>query len=93
MGGNAASGAQALHEAVTIADDNPELLEQPQLLPWIALGPLFLRESEAGRHRLDAALRSARERGAIGTLPFVLGPDRTRPGDHRPLAAGRGHLP
>ena len=42
------------------------------MLPWIALGPLFLRESEAGRDRLETALRSARERGAIGTLPFVL---------------------
>ncbi len=72
MGGNAASGAQTLHEAVTIAADNPELLEQLPLLPWIALGPIFLRESEAGRDRLEAALRSARERGAIGTLPFVL---------------------
>ena len=72
MGGNAASGAQTLHEAVTIAADNPELLEQLPLLPWIALGPIFLRESETGRDRLEAALRSARERGAIGTLPFVL---------------------
>jgi DNA-binding CsgD family transcriptional regulator len=72
MGGNAASGAQTLHEAVTIAGENPKLLEQLPLLPWIALGPIFLRESETGRARLETALRSARERGAIGTLPFVL---------------------
>ncbi len=72
LGGDAASGAQALHEAVAIADVDAEPANEPALLPWIALGPLFLRESETGRGRLESALRSVRERGAIGTLPLAL---------------------
>jgi DNA-binding CsgD family transcriptional regulator len=72
LGGDAASGAQALREAVAIADAGDEPVNELALLPWIALGPLFLRESETGREGLESALRSARERGAIGTLPLAL---------------------
>ncbi|HEX3802816.1 MAG TPA: AAA family ATPase [Solirubrobacteraceae bacterium] len=70
--GDAASGARALRDAVAISDEHAELLRQQALLPWMALGPLFLRESERVHARLETALHSAREHGGIGTLPFVL---------------------
>jgi DNA-binding CsgD family transcriptional regulator len=72
MCGDAAAGAGSLHEAVAIADATPQLLDDPALLQWLVLGPLFLREAEAGRRRLDAILSATRQRAAIGALPLVL---------------------
>ncbi len=72
MSGDAAHGARSLRRAVAICEREQELLAQPSLLPWIGLSPLFLRESQTGREQLETALRSARARGAIGSLPFVL---------------------
>ncbi len=72
MSGDAAHGAGSLREAVAICEREPDLLTQPMLLPWIGLSPLFLRESQTGREQLETALSSARARGAIGSLPFVL---------------------
>ena len=46
--------------------------EDLQLIPWLALGPLFLRQAGAGRPLLDHALRTARARAAVGAVPFVL---------------------
>jgi DNA-binding CsgD family transcriptional regulator len=72
MSGDAAAGARSLHEAVAIADTTPGVLDDATLLPWLVLDPLFLREAEAGRRRLDAVLSATRERTAIGVLPLVL---------------------
>jgi DNA-binding CsgD family transcriptional regulator len=72
LGGDAAAGARALREAVATAERHPEVLEDRSLLPWLAMGPLFLRESEAGRAQLERVLACARERSAIGALPLVL---------------------
>ena len=72
MSGDAAAGARSLHEAVAIADATPQLLDDPALLPWLVVAPLFLREADAGRRRLDAILSATRERAAIGALPLVL---------------------
>ncbi len=72
LGGNAAVGAQAVHEAVTLAESSADLREDPQLIPWLTLGPLFLRQADAGRLLLEHALRAARARAAVGALPFVL---------------------
>jgi DNA-binding CsgD family transcriptional regulator len=41
-------------------------------LVWAALGPLYLREAEAGRALIDRALAYARERSAAGALPYLL---------------------
>ena len=71
--GDAAVGARSLREAVAIAEASPEVLDDAALLPWLAIGPLFLRESETGRAQLGLVLGAARERAAIGALPFVLG--------------------
>ena len=50
----------------------PSLHGDLQLIPWLALGPLFLRETGAGRPLLENALRTARACAAVGALPFVL---------------------
>jgi DNA-binding CsgD family transcriptional regulator len=72
FGGDAAAGAQALHQAVTLAERSAALREDLQLIPWLTLGPIFLRQTGAGRPLLEHALRTARARAAVGALPFVL---------------------
>ncbi len=72
LGGDAAAGAEAVHEAVTLAENSAELRDDLRLMPWLALGPLFLRETGAGRPLLEHALRTARARAAVGALPFAL---------------------
>ncbi len=93
LGGDAAAGAEAVHEAITLAETSAELREDLQLMPWLVLGPLFLRETDAGRPLLEHALRTARA-PRRGRRPAVRAqPDRPRPGRYRPLGGGRGHLP
>jgi DNA-binding CsgD family transcriptional regulator len=72
LGGDAAAGAEAVHQAVALAESSAGLREDLQLLPWLALGPIFLRQTGAGRPLLEHALRTARARAAVGALPFVL---------------------
>ena len=72
LGGDAAAGAEAVHEAITVAENSPDLREDLQLIPWLAVGPLFLRETGAGLSLLEDALRTARARAAVGALPFAL---------------------
>jgi DNA-binding CsgD family transcriptional regulator len=72
LGGDAAAGAGAVHEAIALAENSPGLREDLQLIPWLALGPLFLREAAAGHSLLRQALETARDRAAVGALPFVL---------------------
>jgi DNA-binding CsgD family transcriptional regulator len=72
FGGDAAAGAEAVHQAVALAERSASLRDDLQLIPWLALGPIFLRQTGAGRPLLEHALRTARERAAVGALPFVL---------------------
>jgi DNA-binding CsgD family transcriptional regulator len=72
IGGDAAAGAEAIHEAIALMENSAELREDAELLPWLAVGVISLRESGPVRSMLDSALSSARERAAIGALPFVL---------------------
>ncbi len=72
LGGDGAAGAEAMHEAIELAESSVDLRNDLQLLPWLPLGPLFLRESDTGRPLLEYALATARERAALGVLPFVL---------------------
>jgi DNA-binding CsgD family transcriptional regulator len=71
-GGDAASGSDAIQQAVSLAGAASELRDDLGLLPWFAIAPIFLREASAGRALLDRALEVARERSAIGRLPHVL---------------------
>jgi DNA-binding CsgD family transcriptional regulator len=72
FGGDAAAGADALHEAVTLAESSADVRDDLRLLPWLAMAPLFLRESHTGRSLLSHALQSARAHAAVGVLPFAL---------------------
>jgi DNA-binding CsgD family transcriptional regulator/predicted ATPase len=72
LGGNAEAGAEGLHEAVALAEGSPKLREDPALLPWLVLAPLFLRERSAGRAVIEQALEAARTRAAVGALPSLL---------------------
>ena len=72
LGGDAAAGAEAVHEAVALAESSAGLRDDVQLIPWLALGPMFLRQSDAGRPLLEHALRTARAQAAVGALPYVL---------------------
>jgi DNA-binding CsgD family transcriptional regulator len=72
LGGDAAAGAAAVHEAIKVAEGTPGLREDLELVPWLAMGPLFLRETEAGRSLLAETLRTARDRAAVGVLPYLL---------------------
>jgi DNA-binding CsgD family transcriptional regulator/predicted ATPase len=72
VGGDAAAGSQSIHHAIAIAESSSELRADPQLLPWLAIGPIFLREAGTGRQLVQHALTVARERAALGALPFLL---------------------
>jgi DNA-binding CsgD family transcriptional regulator len=71
LAGDAAAGAESVHQAVALAERSAELREDIQLTPWLALGPLFLRHT-GGRPLLEHVLQTGRERAAVGALPFVL---------------------
>jgi DNA-binding CsgD family transcriptional regulator len=72
VGGDAAAGASAIHEAIQLAERHGELQEDHALLPWLAVAPIFLREAGTGRSLLEHALSAARSRAAVSTLPLVL---------------------
>jgi DNA-binding CsgD family transcriptional regulator len=72
LGGDAAAGAESLHGSIALAEGSAELRDDPKLIPWLAVGPIFLRETGAGRSLLEHALTTARARAAVGALPFVL---------------------
>ena len=72
LGGDAAAGAEAIHEAIVLAESSDALREDLRLLPWLAVAPIFLRETDAGRSLLAHALGIARARAAVGVLPAVL---------------------
>ncbi len=72
LGGDAAAGAEGVRQAVTLAEVSADLREDLQLIPWLAIGPIFLRQIAGGRPLLEHALRTARARAAVGALPFVL---------------------
>lgn len=57
---------------MAIIEGSDALGDDPRLLAWAALGPLWLRESETGRDLFERAISSARQQGAVGALPFAL---------------------
>ncbi|HEY2601982.1 MAG TPA: AAA family ATPase [Thermoleophilaceae bacterium] len=72
VAGDGEAGAQALRQAAEVLDASEELREDPRLLAWAALGPLWLREGESGGARVERTLDYARERSAAGVLPGLL---------------------
>ena len=65
-------GATLVRDAVTLVDLSDDLADDPRLLAWAAMGPLWLRESEVGRTLVARAIDIARRRTAVGVLPFLV---------------------
>jgi DNA-binding CsgD family transcriptional regulator len=70
--GQGEPGAPTIRAAVEILERSDELRDDPRLLAWAAVGPLFLRETEVGRVLAGRAQAEARRTSAIGVLPSVL---------------------
>jgi DNA-binding CsgD family transcriptional regulator len=70
--GNPHTGSELLRVAVKTAEGSNEAADDPTWLTWAAMGPIWLRESEAGWSLIDQATALARSRVAIGLLPYLL---------------------
>ncbi|WP_426595036.1 helix-turn-helix transcriptional regulator [Cellulomonas sp. McL0617] len=64
-----AAGPDLLRAAMADAD---QFLTDAQLAPWLVVGPLYLRESSAGRDVIPAVVAHTRSRTDIGGLPLLL---------------------
>jgi len=72
LGGEGERGIEAFRRGVEVAEGSDELRTDPRLLSWLVMGPLWLRESEAGRVLVETAVESARAQAALGVLPRLL---------------------
>ena len=73
VAGEGERGIAAIREAVALAEGSEDLREDPELLPWLVMGPLWLREvGRRGRVLVTAAIEAARARAALGVLPWLL---------------------
>ncbi len=70
--GQGEAGAAEARRAVEILEQADELRDDPLLLAWAALGPMWLRETGAGRGLAERAMERAREEAAVGALPSLL---------------------
>jgi DNA-binding CsgD family transcriptional regulator len=70
--GRGEEGAAHVRRAVEILEHSDALSDDPRLLSWAALGPLWLRERAEGRALVARAVAAARDAGALGALPFSL---------------------
>jgi DNA-binding CsgD family transcriptional regulator len=70
--GQGERGGPAIRAAVEVLEHSDELRDDPRLLAWAAMGPLWLREANIGMALADRALAMARQQSAVGVLPFVL---------------------
>lgn len=64
-------GAPLVRQALAMIEPSAALAEDPLLLVWLTMGPLWLREAGA-EDVVDVALATTRERLAVGVLPFLL---------------------
>lgn len=71
MVGRGDEGVLRLRRVVAAAADGA-LSGDARWMPWLMLGPLWLRETGEARGLVDEVVREARERVAVGTLPFLL---------------------
>ncbi len=65
-------GIESIRTAMTLLDQDEGLRRDTDLLPWIVIVPLFLRESGSARSLVDEAIETARTRAALGILPWLL---------------------
>ena len=72
LSGQGDRGAAAIRDAVRLLERSDELRDDPRLLVWAAMGPLWLRETDAGHELVDRAVATARSRSVVGVLPHLL---------------------
>ena len=65
-------GTEQVREAVAELGSSEGLAAEPERTAWLMLGPLWLRESGAGRDLVRRVVADARERSAVGVLPWLL---------------------
>lgn len=65
-------GVALVRRAVELIATAEEVVDDPRLLAWAAMGPLWLREADPTGALVGSALAAARERSAVGVLPFLL---------------------
>ncbi|HLX77725.1 MAG TPA: helix-turn-helix transcriptional regulator, partial [Acidimicrobiales bacterium] len=70
--GEGSKGSLMIRHAVDVLQRSDELRDDPRLLAWAAMGPLWLREASGGRSLVARALAVARERSIVGVMPFLL---------------------
>jgi DNA-binding CsgD family transcriptional regulator len=70
--GQGEAGARLIRNSVVRLEAASELRDDPYLVVWAALGPLWLREAEVGRSLYEHALALVRSRTALGALPELL---------------------
>lgn len=67
-----AGGPDRLHDATAHVADDPALLEDPALAPWLVIGPLYLREEGTARAVIPTVVAHLRRRADLGVLPMLL---------------------
>ncbi|MGN6867149.1 MAG: ATP-binding protein [Solirubrobacteraceae bacterium] len=67
-----ADGAGMIRDAVALLERSNGLGDDPRLLAWAAMGPLWLREAGTGERLIERAVELARTRSAAGALPHLL---------------------
>lgn len=70
--GEGDAGAALVRDAMQKQPSPETLRDDPRLLAWVAIGPLFLREAATRRTLTDRAVEVARDQGALGVLPYLL---------------------
>ena len=65
-------GIESVRTAMTLLEQDEGLRHDTDLLPWVVIVPLFLRESGSARSLVDEAIDTARARAALGILPWLL---------------------
>ena len=93
--GEGEAGIAHIREGVALAEQSDELAREAHMLPWLIMGPLWLREVDAGRDLMAVAIENARARVSLGVLPWLLDrvaekPRRDRRLDHRRGGVRRG---
>jgi DNA-binding CsgD family transcriptional regulator len=65
-------GIESVRAAMALLEQDASLRHDTDLLPWVVIVPLFLRESGSARSLVDEAIDTARARAALGILPWLL---------------------
>lgn len=72
LDGQSDAGAAMLRRSVTILRSNDVLLHSPRHLSWAGVASWWLGDPDSGWELVQRAIQTARERGALGLLPYAL---------------------